>query len=198
MIEVTPAPDSPISAVDGFMAPGLFGAEVPAGWPWGVVVIALGVIIAIAFVATRGSREQPAASGGEAPTDPGERMATWKSALRKACSDDDPAAARGTLIGWARAKWPSGGPLTPGAVASKLESLALAAAVAELDRALYSPGRHPGSPAPWKGERLWRAFKATLGGRSRRRELGPVLPAPQSGLSSAGSDARSATTAARS
>ncbi len=198
MIEATPALDSPISAVKGFMAPGLFGAEVPAGWSWGLVVVALGVIITIAFVATRRTREKPAASGVEPPTDPGEQTAAWNDALRKACSADDPAAARDALVGWARAKWPSGGPLTPGAVASKLESLALAAAVADLDRALNAPGRDPGSLSPWKGESLWRAFKAEGGGRARRRELGPVLRALYPDLRSTGTDARSAPTSARS
>jgi hypothetical protein len=193
-----PAPAVRESTMDAFMAPGLFGAKVPAGWSWVIVATALAVIAAIAIVATRRSRERQTASGDDAPTDRDDRIGTWKNELRKACSADDPVAARDALMGWARVRWPSGGPLTPGAVASKLESLALAAAVADLDRALYSPGRHPDSPAPWNGHPLWRAFKAARGGRSRRRELGPVLPALYPDLSSAGSDPRSATTSARS
>ena len=157
-------------------------------WSWVTVALAVALIVTGAVVATRRARRQQASSGARGSTDIAGRPGAWTAAVRKACFAGDPAAARDALMGWAKAKWPEHGPLTPGAVATKLEDLALAAAVADLDRALYAPGRHPGGPSPWSGKRLWRAFKAVRGGQPSRRKLGPVLPGLYPDFSRADSD----------
>jgi len=167
--------------------PGLGDAKVPAVGSWVSVALAVGLIVAGAVVATGRSRKRRPPETDASNGTP-VRTGSWTSSLRKACSADDPVAARHALMGWAKAKWPEHGPLTPGAVATKLEDLALAAVVAELDRALYARGRHPGAPSPWSGERLWRAFKAARGGPSTRRKLGPVLPGLYPDFSRADSD----------
>jgi hypothetical protein len=196
----SPTPDLRDNApsIDALMAPGLLGAKVPAVWSWVTVALVVGLIVAGAVAATRRSRKNRTSSGAEGSIEPAGRTGAWATALRKACSADDPVAARDALMGWAKAKWPEHGPLTPGAVATKLEDLPLAAAVAELDRALYAPGRDPGFSSSWSGAGLWRAFKAARGARSKGRELGPVLPGLYPDLSSAESDAASATTSVRS
>ena len=176
------------SALDALVAPGVLGMKLPAVGSWVTVALAVALIVAGGVVATRRSRRQQVSSGAGGSTDIAGRSGAWTVAVRRACFAGDPAGARDALMGWAKTKWPEHGPLTPGAVATKLEDLALAAAVADLDRALYAPGRHPGAPSPWSGKRLWRAFKAVRGGQPARRKLGPVLPGLYPDLSRADSD----------
>jgi hypothetical protein len=74
--------------------------------------------------------------------------------LHRACDAGDARAARELLVRWSRATSLSGAALTPTALADRLRSSRLKAAVRDLDRAIY--GRDGDA---WRGTELWQAFR---------------------------------------
>ena len=77
--------------------------------------------------------------------------------LDRACRANDPRAARAALLKWGRSVWPATPPRSLPALAARIEQPELAAALAALDRALYSPGM-----TSWDGDRLREASRKGL------------------------------------
>ncbi len=132
----------------------------PAVWPW-AGALGLLALAAIALYAVR--RGWPVAVA---------RL--WR--LRLACRANDPAAVRQALLDWAEYRWPGVSPVGLWQLRRRLPTAALAAELARLDAALYAP-----PTASWRGERLWRALRADLLPRPRRRapaapRLAPLYP----------------------
>ncbi len=94
-----------------------------------------------------------------------------RRALRQACATDDPQAARGALLRWARATWPQAPPMGLLDLARRLDDAALATAVAALDRSLYAR-----SAQPWRGAGLWTRAERALVAPPRRPARDPIPP----------------------
>ncbi|MFO7285666.1 MAG: BatD family protein [Gammaproteobacteria bacterium] len=138
-------------------------------WPALAAVFAVGWMLT-AFFWWRAARRDARA----VPGSPGARTITDRSAarIRDACKRNDPAAARDALLAWAAERFPESPPRSLGALAARVPE-PMAAALSELDAALYAPHR-----SAWNGEALAAAFasRATRITGSPRRRREPLLP----------------------
>lgn len=170
-----PEPMMPAATVAGESEPGL-----PVTWLAGT---ALGVLLLVAVLLYRmRSRHRampaPAATAipEAAPGTPRPQTASAAAAeLQQACMSNDPAAAARALLHWAAARWPEQPPTSLGALAQRVGSGA-AAAVRELDQALYAPVRQA-----WQGRGLWETFEQGMDDTVEPRqvdrdELSPLYP----------------------
>jgi hypothetical protein len=173
-IEVSPAVGQPAAetakapAAAPAPAPVAAAAEAPAAaaaapavsdaadhtWIWALAVLAAFGAGAGATILFARRRRASAVAAGEPAA--GTESSPRKTAreLRRACDAGDPRAAREALVRWARASFPGSTPIAPSAVAERLGSARLGAALRDLDRAIYAPdgGR-------WSGADLWQAFR---------------------------------------
>lgn len=124
-------------------------ADLPTGFPGWVLLPAVALAFAAGLGATRLWRRRRAA-----PAPAAARPPQLAREIRRACDASDPRAARAALIHWGQTRWPGAGLLTPGTIARRLESPRLTAAIAELERTIYSSGGEP-----WQGTELWQAFR---------------------------------------
>lgn len=116
----------------------------PGIWPWVSLLLAVGWAATAALAWRR--RPRLAVAVAVQPAAPA--VGTALRALRSACRANDPAAARATLLDWARARWPAQPPRGLHEMAGRL-SPELADELACLDRCRYG---HP--PRAWDGARL--------------------------------------------
>ena len=163
-IEVMPgAPQDPLPLPQAAPAPVQTAAPPPAANPWPLVSAALGAGWAVTLLlwwrSTRSMRPVgvPEAAPGRRPAPRGAHKR-----LRAACERNDAAAARTALLEWAAERFPGDAPRSLGALAARLPDEA-AAAVLELEAALYAPGARA-----WNGAALAAALDAR-GERGRRR-----------------------------
>ena len=163
-IEVMPgAPQDPLPLPQAAPAPVRTAAPTPAANPWPLVSAALGAGWAVTLLLWWRSRSmRPAgpaerASSGRAPPRGAHKR------LRAACERNDAAAARTALLEWAAERFPGDAPRSLGALAARLPDEA-AAAVLELEAALYAPGARD-----WNGAALAAALDARAE-RDRRRQ----------------------------
>ena len=141
-------------------SPASVSAPVPAAmeaertWLWPLaVVIAFGVGVGSAIVLLR--RGRPAASLPGVPAGNGDAsLRKITRDLRRACDAGEALSAREALVRWARTSFPGITAITPAGLAERLGSARLAAAVRDLDRAIYA--RESGG---WRGTELWQAFR---------------------------------------
>jgi hypothetical protein len=100
------------------------------------------------------------------------RRAAWRGVLA-GCRRNDAAATRQALLQWAAGHWQSAPPRTLGEISARLEDAAGAAAIMELDRALYGP-----AGAAWQGRPLRMALAAWRPAQRRARPavLPPLYP----------------------
>lgn len=92
-----------------------------------------------------------------------------RESLEKACREDAAETARDALLVWAAARWKVDAPLTLVALAARLEAPEARAALAELDRILYSPGTNG-----WNGASFLIRFRSAMRGERPK-------PAPKFG-----------------
>lgn len=165
-----PVPQAAPSAEQAAAPP----APLPAANPWPFVSAALGLGWAVTLLLWwRSSRPAPARSAHDAtrPARPTARGALKR--LEAACDRNDPEAARTALLDWALERFPSDAPRSLGALAARLPNGA-AAAVTELEAALYAPGGRE-----WNGRALAAALvhARSAPGRARPRQSDdPLLP----------------------
>jgi hypothetical protein len=89
--------------------------------------------------------------------------------VENACRRDDARAARAAILRWGHGAWVDTPPASTSQIARRFGDPELAEALAALDLTLY--GR---DPEAWRGEGLWRAFRAAT--RGRRARDGGVTP----------------------
>lgn len=90
-------------------------------------------------------RRRPARADAGRPT-PALAVADARKAFRQACHDDDPHAARRTLLDWARATWPLDPPLGLQALSDRLGDAESTSLLKQLDRVCYAGGTWTGKP----------------------------------------------------
>lgn len=144
----------PISPPLGVPAPAAMEQAAAAqGPPWPWISLALGLAwLGSLFAWWRSSRRTP--PQGKPPDDAAPVVVdggTAIKALRRACRDNDPRAARRHLLAWAAGAWPAPPALGLNALSRRLDDPRLAAALRELDRACYTD-------SAWSGEFLAASF----------------------------------------
>ena len=97
-------------------------------------------------------------------TEPSTDIAIARKALRSACTQNDPVAARTALLQWAKAYWPEQKPAILAEIAS-LGGVQLAVEIGHINRALYS---HAGDA--WKGDGLWVAVQTLQEGKLKKNK----------------------------
>nr|WP_240905785.1 BatD family protein [Thiorhodococcus mannitoliphagus] len=162
-----PAAESPESPES--LAPAKAGdREASAGlWPWLTLAIGLGWLLTLLwwFWERRARR----ASTRQARVEPRfveEDFASLGSALqavKAACLANDPRAARGGLIGWARQRWPADPPAGLEGIAARMDDETLSGRLRAIDRAIYAP---PGTA--WDGAGAWAELESALKAASQR------------------------------
>lgn len=178
--DAAPAPAPPVAAIETSSAkkpwslPG--GLPLPlaqaALWPGiSAALLLLWLATLLGWWWTRQRHALVAAASGAAPP-----AGIARRALRQACRANDPQRAARALLDWAAVWWPEHPPINLGDLARRLAKGA--AAVRELDRALYAPGA-----TPWEGSMLWEAVKKgptekrkTSATQARTAELPPLYP----------------------
>ena len=130
-------------------------------WPWLTALFALAWLFTT-YLFWRNRVRKPRAPASEQtkprPANPKESLRQ----LRRACEKNDPHAARGQLLAWAKAIWPDAPPQGLDDLSRRLPGDA-AEQLADLDRELYAPGQHG-----WDGSRAWGVLSPAL------QEIKPV------------------------
>lgn len=139
-------------------------------WPAVSAVLAIGwFVTALLWWHSRSfARRAPSPLAPQPEMRPSEGGALKR--VRLACKKNDPAAARTALLEWAEARFPADPPRSLGALAARLPD-STAAAIRELDGALYAPGGRE-----WEGADLVAALTLGRGTRERSRRADPLRP----------------------
>lgn len=112
----------------------------------------LSLILGVLWLATLAAwgfsrrHRRPPASPGASRATPTLAVADARKAFRQACHDNDPHAARRTLLDWARAVWPSNSPLGLQALSDRLDDVEAKNLLKQLDRVCYAGGTWQGKP----------------------------------------------------
>lgn len=114
-------------------------------WLWVSVFLASGWLATLAYFLIKRSSKKPVAEKSEREI----RVEDSVKSLKKACADNNAAAAKDALLAWGRQKY---GAASLGAIA-ELSDARLRDEVLHLNRILYS--REPGQ---WQGKKLFQAF----------------------------------------
>jgi hypothetical protein len=147
----SPAPQVPPSTV----------SERP-WWPWIALTLGLGWLATVVVWWWR-RRRGPVRSTSATP-EPQDSLRQLEKVLQSSCLADDAAGAKSAVLAWAQRCWPRQPPISLTAVARRC-SEPLAAALIELDRALYAQ-----TAAGWQGQELWQQFAAYKAAKSERIE----------------------------
>jgi hypothetical protein len=154
---LTPPPSTPMAATAPPVAP---DARVPVwqrhgGWPLATLLLALAWLLTL-LLWWRSGRVTPAAKvAAAAPVAHPQSTRALEKRIGEACHAHRAEAAKEALLQWGRSRWPEGGALSLGELASRLGG-ELGEQIAALSRLLYSP-LSP-SAGEWRGDRLWQAF----------------------------------------
>ncbi|WP_432823258.1 hypothetical protein, partial [Trichloromonas sp.] len=141
-------------------------------WPWLCLTLGLGWLATLLLFWRRrrsspAAKEQASVDGANRETE----RATYRAVL-EAAGRNDPQAARQALLRWSRMRFPEASGREFEALC-RLGSAPLAAALAELDQALYGS-----APEPWRGEALCGALKKLpQQQRPTAQALPPLYPA---------------------
>ncbi len=166
-------PKLPATAVPAAATPASHTTS-PGPWPWISAVLAGGWLFTLACWWWR-------ARGGRAAV-PGERAAgsqpgdagRARQRFHAACRDGDPTRAHRALLDWAAAHWPHDPPRGLQALARRLDDPATRAALADLDRAIYTPAiSWDGAPLAGRLKALPKQESAADG---QRTVLAPLYP----------------------
>lgn len=93
-----------------------------------------------------------------------------QKAFIQACQDNDPNAARKSLLAWAKSVWGTHAPIGLSGFAERLDDKQLADLLSRLDRACYTGGA-------WQGDQLARALTRLSKRESRSAGKTPILAA---------------------
>ncbi len=157
------APAAPAPAPPGRAAGGIDG---PGFWPALALVASVGWLLTLLLWWRRPAAGATPVPVTEAAAHPGHR------ALDASFAGGDPRRVAQALLDWARARWPEAPPRSLGALAARVDP-AFAAALWDLDGALYRPGA--GEVDLSRLRQCWQAASAAAG-RTQREPRSP-LPA---------------------
>jgi hypothetical protein len=131
--------------------------SLPVGyWPWiaatlgGLWLITLGLLVA--------QRRNLPGGRGDQPRVRRPRSAASRSAIKRACEQNDPKAARDALLLWGAAVWPEDPPRRLETLSTRLNGQA-GAVLQTLDRSLYA-----GQAVGWDGAAAWERLAPALSG----------------------------------
>jgi hypothetical protein len=147
----------------GPQAPSTLAADL---WFWLALFFGLGWLgtgLAWGFSLRQPAKPTPA----DAPQAHG--LAASRSALKQACAQHDPAAARLALLDWAKARWPDAHPASLADVAGVVPD-ALAEEMRRLNRTLYGQAGRD-----WQGDGLWVAVEALARTEGKKAEQAASL-----------------------
>jgi len=131
-------------------------------WPWLALVLGLGWLATVVMWWWRGRRGS--IRSVPAKPEPQDSLRQLEKALQASCLANDAAGAKGAVLAWARRRWPRQPPISLTAVARRCPE-PLAAALIELDRALYAQ-----TAAGWQGQALWQQFAAYKTAKTQQAE----------------------------
>lgn len=155
ILEVTAGPPvaertAPLSAEtspDGGGRPLDSSAPSPGYWRWLSVGLALVWLLTLGL--WRRDRRLSAATAPSPRAGPSPTVKQALAELKRACAEQDAAAARDASLALGAATWPQAPPGNLSQLAARCGG-ALSAAIDDLQRALYAP-----QPEPWEGSQLW-------------------------------------------
>lgn len=146
-------------------------------WQWiALISTALWIVTLIALVVVARRRRSKAAPTAEPRDEPRLALKDAKTALKKACQKEDPAAARDALIQWGNALIPGANCHSIGDVSRALNSEKCQAAIRELEILLYRRA----AEGDWDGTLLWEAaeeVEQTRAAQPKPPALAPLYPA---------------------
>jgi hypothetical protein len=146
-------------------------------WPPIALVLGLGWLITLGWLIRERHRLRgaPAAQPrGAVAERRGESQRAAAAALRRACADSDPRAARAALLAWGRSRWNGAGPKGLGELAERLGDGTAREALADLDRAVYAQGG-----LAWDGPAAWQRLKPLIDAQAQGREGRATPPLPE-------------------
>lgn len=157
---LTLPPSTPMAATAPPVTP---DARVPVwqrhgGWPLATLLLALAWLLTLLLWWRSGRVTSAAKVAAAAPVAHPQSTRALERRIGEACRAHRAEAAKEALLQWGRSRWPEGGALSLGELASRLGG-ELGEQIAALSRLLYSPSS-PLSPSAgeWRGDRLWQAF----------------------------------------
>ncbi|QVL51033.1 MAG: protein BatD [Thiocapsa sp.] len=127
-------------------------------------LIGLGWLAALVWI-KRGARGREAPDRVETRASP-QALREARRRVERACLADDARGARLALLDWGRVRWAGQAPAGLGALARRLDDVAVAETLAQLDRALYAGAACAGAGAgtAWDGVGAWQALAPYLSG----------------------------------
>lgn len=168
-----PKPDDAGRAPSTEVAP---SGEGPGPWPWLSLLLGFGWLLTLGWMLWQRRRGGRLASGqmvrgvGVRP----ESARSALSAVRRACAEGDPRAARDALLTWGRARWPDQPPAGLGGLAERLGGGDATRVIGSIDRAIYAQGGGQ-ARSTWDGLAAWAQIEPLLkGGQSRGPRSEPL------------------------
>ena len=131
-------------------------------WFWATWLCAAGWLATIAAWSFRGTRPRVAKTREEAETVPD--LSSSLKALKRACADRDPEAARRAILNWSAARWTTSPPVNLEQTASRLGGPATAM-IGDLHRALYANGEEH-----WNSDGLYALFADHMRGPASKKD----------------------------
>ncbi len=177
-------PDTPASGAEDWLRRAIAG-------PIGLGVTALGLIglgwLAAFVWIKRGPRRSEVSDRVEPRASP-QALRVARRRIEQACLANDARGARMALLDWGRIRWAVQAPAGLGALARRLEDVAAAETLAQLDRALYAgvgvgvgvgAGAAAGAGAAWDGLGAWQALAPCLSGDEADTVSDPSTALPE-------------------
>jgi len=158
-------------------ASGLSSGSNDSSWRIVSGLLAVGwFLTAIAWIVTRRKNERSDGVPNEAAAPD---FSAAKKALQIACAQNDTAAAKEAMLGWAALRWPENRPGSLAEIAQRVDE-PLSLELTALNRQLYSCADST-SAAGWNGSGLWQVFKVELShdetvGVTNKPILAPMHP----------------------
>ena len=172
------APPSTSGAASPVPPPSMTAGSGPVSttWQWlALISTAFWLITLAVLVMVVRKRRQPGATTPDTKDTPGLSLKNAKKALKQACQEDDPRAARQALLDWGKALFPKASCHSLGDLNRQLSSEKCRSAIKELEILLYRKG----ADGDWDGTYLWEAAEEVEKERLRKTPepaLAPLYP----------------------
>jgi hypothetical protein len=161
-----PTAGTPPGSTTGLLGPAVGKAVTTESPRWFWLSVALGILWLGTLAAWWASRRRPEDRPDTRKPASTRSAADARKAFRQACRDNDPNAARRTLLDWARATWLHNPPLGLQALADRLDDTELKSLLKQLDGACYAD-------RAWEGTGLADRLQALDGDT---KQASPAIP----------------------